>query len=212
MAVLLIIASYLIGAVPFGLLLVRWTTRKDVRTIGSGRTGATNTMRAAGYLVGAITLLLDALKGAASVLLARWALPGNLWAVVCAPLAAIIGHNYSIFLVERNEKGKLRLRGGAGGSTALGGAFALYPPVLIFLAIFGLIFYAGVGYASVATMSFGVVTTIVFAINAAQGRLPAMYILYGVLSEALLLWALRPNIRALINGTERGVSWRARKS
>jgi glycerol-3-phosphate acyltransferase PlsY len=75
MAVLLIIASYLIGAVPFGLLLVRWTTRKDVRDIGSGRTGATNTMRAAGYLVGAITLLLDALKGAASVWLARWCCP-----------------------------------------------------------------------------------------------------------------------------------------
>ena len=209
---LLIIGSYLMGAVPFGVLFVRWSTGKDVRSVGSGRTGTTNSIRAAGYLIGVITLLFDVLKGAGAVWLARWALPGNHWATILAPLAAMIGHNYSIFLIEKNEKGNLRFRGGAGGATALGGAFGLYPPALIFLLTIGLVLYFGVGYASLATMSVGIVSSLVFAVGALTGRLPAAYILYGVVAEGLLLWALRPNIHALRKGTERRVSWRAQKS
>lgn len=208
---LLILGSYLVGAVPFGLMFVRWSTGKDVRSVGSGRTGTTNSIRAAGYLVGVLTLLFDALKGAGTVWLASWMFPGNHWATILAPVAAILGHNYSIFLIQKDEKGNLRFRGGAGGATALGGAFGLYPQALIFLLIIGLVLYFGVGYASLATMSVGIVSSLVFAIGALTGRLPSVYILYGVIAEGLLLWALRPNIHALRRGTERGVSWRAKK-
>ena len=129
MAVLL---SYLIGSIPFGLLIVWLSTGKDIRKVESGRTGGTNAMRAAGFLAGAGTTVMDFMKGMAAVWLARWLVPADstwlVWFEVFAPLAAILGHNYSIFLAERNEKGQLRLRGGAGGATAVGGGAGLWWP------------------------------------------------------------------------------------
>ncbi|HNT24985.1 MAG TPA: glycerol-3-phosphate acyltransferase [Anaerolineales bacterium] len=212
MSILVVMISYTLGAIPFGLLLVRWKTGKDVRLVGSGRTGTTNSMRAAGYPVGILTLILDMLKGMGTVWLAKWLAPGIEWALVGAPLAAILGHNYSIFLAERGADGRVRLRGGAGGAPALGGAVGLYPLNLVILVGVGLIMFFGVGYASLATMSVGVTATIVFAMRAWLGYSPWIYVLYGVFAEALLLWALRPNIRALIDGTERGVGWRAKNA
>jgi len=130
---------------------------------------------------------------------------------VLAPVMAIIGHNYSIFLMERDEQGRLRLRGGAGGAPSVGGSFALWPPVLlIILPVAGFILYF-VGYASVATMSAPIITIIVFAVMAWAGKLPWQYIVYGVLAELLLLYALRPNIKRLLNGTERLIGRRAKK-
>ena len=82
-AVLLI--SYLLGSVPSGLLLVKLISGKDLRAIESGRTGGTNAMRAAGFWVGLGTAILDMLKSAASVWLARVLLPGNAWLQVIAP-------------------------------------------------------------------------------------------------------------------------------
>jgi glycerol-3-phosphate acyltransferase PlsY len=69
----------------------------------------------------------------------------------------------------------------------------------------------GIGYASLATMSIPLVATLVFAYRAWIGASPWQYVVYGVLTEILLIWALRPNIRRLLNGTERLVGWRARR-
>ena len=206
-----LILAYLIGSTPFGLLAVRLRTGKDIREIGSGRTGTTNAMRAAGYPIGVLTLILDILKGASVVWLARWIAPGITWLEIFAPVFAIVGHNYSIFLIERDQDGKVRLRGGAGGAPALGGAFGLWPPVVLILLPFGLLIFFGVGYASLATMSVPLIAAIVFAIRVWLGASPWGYVLYCLMAEALLLWALRPNIRSLLKGTERGVGWRARK-
>ena len=100
-------ASYVIGSVPFGLLIVKIRTGQDIRTIASGRTGGTNAMRAAGFWAGFITAMLDILKGAVGVWIASWLTPDHHWVHVIAPLAAIIGHNYSIFLPQRDANGKL---------------------------------------------------------------------------------------------------------
>lgn len=200
--------SYLLGSIPFGLLLARLTTGHDIRKIGSGRTGTTNTLRAAGYPVAILTFILDMAKGAVSVWLARWLMPGQIWLEVIAPVAAIIGHNYSIFLLERDERGRLRLRGGAGGAPALGGMIGLWPMSTVFILPVEILIYFGTGYASIATMSIGLVSAVIFAIRAWLGLSPSVYVFYGVAAEALLLWALRPNIQNLINGTERGVGWR----
>jgi len=118
-----LILSYIIGSIPFGLVIVRLKTGKDIRKIESGRTGGTNAMRAAGFWAGAATTILDFLKAACAVWIARLVLPGNLWLEVLAPVAAVIGHNYSIFLPDRDENGRFRLRGGAGGASSAGGAF-----------------------------------------------------------------------------------------
>ncbi|HMN00450.1 MAG TPA: glycerol-3-phosphate acyltransferase [Anaerolineales bacterium] len=210
MSLLILVISYLLGSIPFGLLLVRWKTGQDVRLIGSGRTGTTNSMRAGGYLIGILTLILDLLKGAGTVWLAKWLAPGVEWAAVFAPIAAILGHNYSIFLAERGKDGKIRLRGGAGGAPALGGALGLWPTSVLILIPISILIYFGVGYASVTTMTVPLVAIILFAVRAWQGYSPWIYVLYCLIVEALLLWALRPNIRSLLDGTERGVGWRAR--
>lgn len=204
-------SSYLLGSIPFGLLLARLTTGQDIRAIGSGRTGTTNTLRAAGYPIAILTFILDMAKSAAGVWLARWLTPGQIWMEVLAPIAVIVGHNYSIFLLERNEHGRLRLRGGAGGASALGGTIGLWPPSILFLIPVGVLIYFGVGYASVATMSIGVFAMLLFAVRAWLGLSSWIYVVYGLLAEVLLLWALRPNIKNLLNGTERGIGWRARR-
>jgi glycerol-3-phosphate acyltransferase PlsY len=207
----ILIVSYLIGSIPFGLIIVKLTTGQDVREIESGRTGGTNAMRAAGFLVGATTVMLDVAKGAVSAWLAMWLVPDMIWITVLAPVMAIVGHNYSIYLIERDEQGRLRLHGGAGGATSVGGALALWPPVALFIVpIAGCILYF-VGYASVATMSAPLITTVVFIVMAWMGKLPWEYVVYGILAELLLLYALRPNIKRLMNGTERLIGWRAKR-
>lgn len=203
--------SYLLGSIPFGLLLARLVTGKDIRAIGSGRTGTTNTLRAAGYPIAILTFILDMAKSAAGVWLARWLAPGQTWMEVLAPIAVIVGHDYSIFLLERDERGRLRLRGGAGGASALGGTIGLWPPSILFLIPIGVLIYFGVGYASVATMSIGLMAALIFAVRAWLGLSSWIYVAYGLLAEVLLLWALRPNIKNLLNGAERGIGWRAKR-
>ncbi len=219
MAILLgliaLLLSYLLGSIPFGLLIVKLFTGKDLRQVESGRTGGTNAMRAGGCTAGAGTVILDFLKGVAAVWLVRLLLPDSsswkAWMEVLAPVAAILGHNYSIFLAERNAQGRLRLRGGAGGATAVGGAAGLWwPSALIIIPVAGIIIF-GIGYASVATMSTGIMAIIIFAYRAWIGASPWEYVAYGVLAEILLVIALRPNIARLVNGTERLVGWRARR-
>lgn len=207
----ILLAAYLIGAIPFGYLIVCLTTGIDVRKVESGRTGGTNAMRAAGFWAGLATVILDILKGAAVTWLARWMLPALPWVHILAPTLAVLGHNYSIFLAERTPEGRLKLRGGAGGTPALGGAVGLWTPGILILIPLGALILFGIGYASVATMSVPVMAVLIFAVRAAQGLSPWQYILYGVLVEVLLVIALRPNIQRLRNGTERLIGWRAKK-
>lgn len=210
--VIVLLASYLIGAIPFGLFIVKFKSGKDIRQVESGRTGGTNAFRAAGFWAGASTALLDGLKAASAVWIARYLVPGNHWLEVIAPLCAILGHNYSIFLAERKEDGRVRLRGGAGGAPCAGGSFGLwYPSLIIVLPAALLILFLG-GYASVATMSIAFISIIIFTYRAIIGASPWQYILYGICAEALLIWALRPNIKRLIQGNERIVGLRAHKN
>lgn len=205
-----LIAAYLFGSVPFGLLVVKLISGKDIRNVESGRTGGTNAMRAAGLGAGLLTALLDILKSAATVWVAR-ALTGNEWIHALAPIAAILGHNHSIFMIERGENRRLRLRGGAGGAASLGGSLGLWWPSVLIMLPLGTAIWWGIGYASLTTLSVGLMSFIIFAVRAALGLSPWEYAAYGVLAEILLVLALRPNIKRLLNGTERLHGWRARK-
>jgi len=138
-------------------------------------------------------------------------MPAAFWIHILAPGAAILGHNYSIFLAERNAQGRLRLRGGAGGATATGGACGLWPASLLIIIPLGALVLFGIGYASVATMSVALTAILVFAYRAWIGASPWQYIVYGFIAELILMWALRPNIRRLIAGQERLVGWRAKR-
>jgi len=132
---LFLLGAFLLGSVPFGLLLTRLFTGEDVRRVGSGNIGASNVTRAAGRTAGALTLLLDAAKAALPMLLVR-ALAGagdqaEGW-VVATGLAAFLGHLYPPWL---------RFRGGKGVATALGVFLVLAPlPSLAALGAFGLVY------------------------------------------------------------------------
>ncbi len=203
----IILLAYVFGSIPFGLLIVKLKTGKDIREVESGRTGGTNAMRAAGFWAGFGTAMLDILKGAVGVWVARWLSPDHTWVHVLAPIAAIIGHNHSIFLIERDENGKIiRLRGGAGGAPSVGGAMGLWPGSILIILPLGMLTFFSIGIASVTTMAVALFAIIIFAIRASQGLLPWAYVWYGVGAEILLVWALRPNLKKLIEGRERVVS------
>ena len=206
----LILLGYLLGSIPFGLIWVKLISGKDIRHVASGRTGGTNAARAAGPGAGILTAIMDGAKGACAAWIAMGVSPDHHWVHVLAPLAAILGHNYSVFLIERDSANRLRLRGGAGGGPTVGGAIGLWwPSVLIVMPIALLVFF-GIGYASVTTISIAVTITAIFAVgyflHLPWARLPDL--IYGLAALFLLFWALRPNIRALVEGRERFHGWR----
>ena len=205
------VISYILGSIPFGVILVKLKTGKDVRKIQSGRTGGTNAMRAAGLWVGVATALLDLFKAACSVWLAKWIVPDIYWIHAFAPIMVIIGHNYSIFLFDRDKNGKLQFHGGAGGSSSAGGSMGLWSPIMLFILPVALFILYFVGYASLATLSAPIITTIVFFVLAWLGILPWAYVFFGIISFVLLSLSLRPNIKRLLNGTERLVGLRAKR-
>ncbi len=205
----LVLLGYVLGSIPFGVIIVWLKTGQDIRTVESGRTGGTNAMRAAGAWAGVVTGIMDAVKGAAAVWAAQLILPGNHWVQILAPVAAILGHNYSLFLPERDKNGHIiRLRGGAGGAPALGGAVGLWFPSLFIIFPVGIAVFFLLGYASVTTMSIGLTAIAIFTVRAALGAAPWTDAVYGLMAEILLVWSLRPNIKKLFGGTERivGVS------
>jgi len=212
----LLLLGYLLGSIPFGLIIVKLRTGKDVRKVESGRTGGTNVYRAAGMWAGLLTALLDGIKGMVAVWLAVWiiaklGISEFPFGLVMAGIGAILGHNYSIFLAERGENGRWRLRGGAGGATTAGGAMGLWLPSILFILPGALATLYFSGYASVTTLSVPLVALVVFAVRAYLGYGPWVFVLYGVLAELILLWALRPNLKRLMNGSERMVGPRAKR-
>lgn len=210
-AVVVLTLSYILGSIPFGYLVVRWRTGQDIRQIQSGRTGGTNTMRAAGFRFGLLTALLDVLKGAVAVWIAKSLLPDIPWIHVLAPLLAILGHNYSLFMVRRDDGNGLRFSGGAGGAPCVGGSVGLWGPSIFFIIPVAVGIFFGVGYASITTLSTGLLSVIVFTYRAIIGQSPWIYAVFGIGAEILLIWTLLPNIRRLRAGNERLHGWRAKR-
>lgn len=203
----IVILAYIFGSIPFGLLIVKLKTGKDIREVESGRTGGTNAMRAAGFWAGFATALLDILKGAVGVWVAQWLTPDSQWVHVLSPIAAILGHNYSIFLAERDANGKFRLRGGAGGAPSVGGAMGLWPASILIILPLGMLTFFTIGIASITTMAVALFAIIVFAVRALLFDGQWIDVWYGVGAEVLLVWALRPNLKKLMEGNERIVKY-----
>jgi glycerol-3-phosphate acyltransferase PlsY len=120
MNTLALILAYLLGSIPFGFLIVKLASGSDIRETGSGGTGATNVTRKAGKGAGVVTLLLDALKGAAAIWLARWLTDeaGTSWVVAGAGVLAVVGHCFPIWL---------KFKAGKGVATGLGVFLAIVP-------------------------------------------------------------------------------------
>jgi glycerol-3-phosphate acyltransferase PlsY len=183
-----IVVAYLMGSVPFGYLIVRGRIGADIRTTGSGGTGATNVSRRAGKAAGVVTLVLDALKGAAAVLVAK-TVTGNDWIVAAAAIAVIIGHIFPVWL---------GFRGGKGVATGAG-VFLVLAPVAVLCA--GVVFLAIVfatRYVSLGSIvGAATIPLFVWLLNDSRPLLIA-----AALGALLIVFAHRGNIGRLVHGTE----------
>lgn len=203
--------GYLFGAIPVGFLLVKATKNVDLREFGSGRTGGTNSFRAAGLMVGILTSVLDVLKAACAVWVVQWLFGETLsstwlpWAQVSAGVLSVVGHNWSVFL---------GWQGGAGTGPNVGWAGAIWFPIVPIALVVVLGALIGLGIASLASLAMSAVIPIAFAFLYLAGVEPydstLAYIIGGIISAAIITWALRPNIERLLRREERKVGPRNR--
>jgi glycerol-3-phosphate acyltransferase PlsY len=181
--------SYLIGSIPFGRTLGLAVAKIDVRDGGSGNIGATNVARQIGIKWGLLTLALDGFKGAAPVL-AAGAFYGEVTGIQeVAGLAAILGHQFSIFL---------NFRGGKGVATALGMFCALEPAVCGIIAVVFLITVAASNYVSLGSIIAAMTLPVVLAINGSGVERIGV----GVAAALLIVLRHKDNIGRLIKGNE----------
>jgi acyl phosphate:glycerol-3-phosphate acyltransferase len=180
-----LLLGYLLGSIPFGVILTRLAGAGDLRTIGSGNIGATNVLRTGRKGLAAATLLLDMAKGAAAVWLVAALLPGH---GPVAAAAAFVGHCYPVWL---------RFKGGKGVATLMGIALALSWPVALVYAVVWLGLLAIVRISSVS----GMMAAFSAPLSAALfGRFDIVLLMLGL--ALIVLWKHRANIERLAAGTE----------
>jgi glycerol-3-phosphate acyltransferase PlsY len=190
-----VIVAYLIGSVPFALLLTRRWGAADLRRIGSGNLGAANVLRASGVKAGVLVAVLDITKGAASVMLAE-RFGGHTAAPAAAGVAAIVGHIYPVWL---------RFRGGKGVATACG-VFSVLTPLAVppALGIFAVTVWI-TRYISLGSMLASVaLPPIAYAIGS-----PAPAVAAACIASAIIVFRHRSNLMRLRTGTERRIGARA---
>jgi len=207
--VVVVVIAYLLGSIPFGLIIGKLKSGVDIREYGSGKTGATNVMRTIGTKLGILTLVLDVVKAAGAVMLATVIIDGSsgiltiggvsvYWqhiAQVAAGLAAIAGHNWPVFA---------KFKGGRGVTAYFGTLFAIFPPA-------GILGAEVVAIAALRSrhMSLGSILGALAAwclmvpLTLAYDLLPPIYLVYGLVVIALLVYQHQDNIKRLRQGTER---------
>ena len=194
------LAAYLLGAIPFGYLLVRLKTGHDIRASGSGNIGATNVLRTSGRALGIVTLLLDVAKGFAAVWVAGRATGGAPEWMSAAALAVMAGHAFPVFL---------KFRGGKAVASAVGAFLCLEPLALAAVLV---VFVAAVWwtrYISLGSvLAAGLLPVAVWGI----GRAPAVEVAAAAVAGAFVIWRHRENIGRLRAGTENVLSLGGKKA
>jgi glycerol-3-phosphate acyltransferase PlsY len=208
-----IIMGYLLGSIPFGLLIAKRYARVDVTKYGSGKTGATNVLRTTGRKTAIMVVLLDLAKGMLAVIFAGLIIGkgylvvdgfglGALVAQVLAALAAIIGHNWSVVL---------NFRGGRGVAPFFGGLIALCPPAAIFG---GEIIIIGAGltrYVSLGSIAGAVGSYAVLVPLTIMNGFPIEYLFYALAGTIIIFVMHRDNIVRLMLGKERKLGEKAKR-
>jgi len=198
-AIVSIVAGYLIGAIPWGVVIARVVGGPDPRTMGSGRTGGANVMRALGPRVAVVAGLLDLGKGCLAVAIPEL-LGADVAVVALAVLAAIIGHSRSVYI---------GFRGGRGVSPAFGALLVLWPLVaLLIVPVFAFVVwltrYSSLGSLTAAALAAVVLVAIIVGLS-----LPATHLIYALGGPALIWLFHLDNIQRLLSGSERTIDQRA---
>ena len=214
-----IIMGYLLGSLPFGVMIGRLMGNTDILTVGSGKTGMTNVMRVAGKKGAALALIFDVGKGALAVLLANLVFTTGyaesltsapitfmLYAQIAAALAAIAGHTWSVFL---------KFQGGRGVNTFLGGLMAMYWPAAIvggaIMIIIGLVSkYMSLGSITGAVVAFIMLIILNYLEVHMVGLYPYIqYVIYAMVGAVFIYAVHRDNIQRLVTGKERRIGEKA---
>jgi len=192
--VAVVIGSYLIGSIPSGLIIGK-LRRVDIREYGSGNIGTTNVVRTLGAKFGAIVLIADVLKGVIAVLLARYII-GTPMGEMAAGFAAVVGHDWSLFL---------KFKGGRGVATSLGGILpmAMWAPLS---AVAGVVVFAALlfstRYVSLGSIAGSLSAVVAMAVFMGLDRVPWEYLVYIVVVVALIIYQHRDNLASLRAATE----------
>ena len=193
--------AYLLGSISWGYMLLQWKMGVDVREFGSGRTGMSNVLRTGGAKSAVVVLTLDIGKGVMAVVLAREVIGTN-GAEVAAGLIVLAGHNWPVFL---------QFKGGRGILTALGGLALMVPVAAIiatatFLTVIALSRYISLG--SVIGVTIGALAILALAL---AGVNSGIYMVYGFIACAMLVWQHRDNLQRIRDGNERRLGQPATK-
>jgi glycerol-3-phosphate acyltransferase PlsY len=191
---LLLAAAYLLGSIPFGLILAKLLAGSDIRKSGSGNIGATNVARVVGPAAGILTLVLDVAKGAAAVWLAGRFTEQSSTAMTLAAVVALLGHCFPVWL---------KFKGGKGVATALGVFLMLSPlAALSALLIFILVSLAW-RYVSLGSVSAAAAMPLLMYFLWAPGHAPPLVVDFGTLfASALVIFKHDANLQRLVDGTE----------
>jgi len=192
--VLIIPVAYLLGSIPFGLLIARAAGSDDIRRVGSGNIGAANVARNAGYLAGVLTLLLDAAKGYFAVwLAARWSNHQVGW-MMAAAFAAVVGHVFPVWL---------GFRGGKGVATGLGVFILICWQAVVASFVLWIVVVAFWRYSSLGSIVAAAALPVLLYVLYAPGHAPPDYVTLPTLGISLIvLFKHRANIERLIAGQE----------
>ena len=185
-----VLAAYLIGGVPFGFLFYKLKMGGDIRSVGSGNIGATNVARSAGWLVGGLTLVLDAAKGAAAVALALAFCGGDRRWAAAAALAAVAGHCYPV---------ALKLRGGKGVATGCG-AFLVLDPSALGIAL--LVFLATVAACRMVSAG-SIMASVAYPIASGMLGAGSTTTFFAGVAGLLIVGRHHENILRILRGAER---------
>lgn len=181
--------GYLIGSLPTGYLVVKQMTGQDIRTVGSGGTGATNVRRAAGGKAAIFVLVCDLLKGLLPVLAGKWFFPQLPWLHVILACTSIIGHSKSVFL---------GFSGGKSAATGLGGMLGLQFFAGLLVGVIAYTVSKTSRYQSVGSMTAAFSSPILMYLFGA----PIEYVYYSVFAAAYVIYMHKANIGRLLSGTE----------
>jgi len=189
LALLFIAGAFLLGSVPFAIIVSKAMKLPDPRSYGSNNPGATNVLRTGNKLAAVLTLLGDALKGWLAVFLTQVILPGQYMVVFLVAVAVFLGHVFSVFL---------KFKGGKGVATALGVLLAIKPIVGAVALVVWLVTAAALRYSSVAALA----ASVCAVLAALLIGMPGWYKLAVLVMAGLLIWRHVPNIMNLLAGKE----------